>query len=117
MRISDWSSDVCSSDLKLAAFGCTVLATNGAHPLKPDAGVQVATVEDIQKSADAIILHVPLSEETHHLVDTSFISACKRKPLLINVSRGGLVSNEAVLDALEDEIGRASCRERVCQYV
>src|SRR3546814_343032 len=87
---------------KLAAFGCTVLATNGAHPLKPDAGVQVATVEDIQKSADAIILHVPLSEETHHLVDTSFISACKRKPLLINVSRGGLVSNEAVLDALED---------------
>jgi tRNA A-37 threonylcarbamoyl transferase component Bud32 len=60
----------------------------------------------VQNNADAIILHVPLTSETHHLVDEKFNSACKHKPLLINVSRGGLVSNEAVLDALAD--GRLS---------
>jgi D-3-phosphoglycerate dehydrogenase len=91
---------------KLAAFGCTVLATNGDYPVTAEAGVQSATIQDIQNSADAIILHVPLTSETHHLVDESFISACKRKPLLVNVSRGGLVSNEAVLAALAD--GRLS---------
>ncbi|MFM0231354.1 NAD(P)-dependent oxidoreductase [Paraburkholderia sediminicola] len=95
-----------ASGRKLAAFGCTVLATNGDYPVTAEAGVQAATVEDIQNSADAIILHVPLTNETHHLVDESFISACKHKPLLINVSRGGLVSNEAILDALAD--GRLS---------
>jgi tRNA A-37 threonylcarbamoyl transferase component Bud32 len=83
-----------------------VLATNGDYPVTAEAGVQSATIQDIQNSADAIILHVPLTSETHHLVDESFISACKRKPLLVNVSRGGLVSNEAVLAALAD--GRLS---------
>jgi D-3-phosphoglycerate dehydrogenase len=91
---------------KLAALGCTVLATNGDYPVTADAGVMAASVQDIQNNADAIILHVPLTSETHHLVDGSFISGCKHKPLLINVSRGGLVSNEAVLDALAD--GRLS---------
>jgi phosphoglycerate dehydrogenase-like enzyme len=64
-------------------------------------GVFVASIEQIQKDADAIVLHLPLTDATHHLVDDAFLAACARKPILINVSRGGLVDNDALLRALD----------------
>jgi len=64
-------------------------------------GVVVATTEVIQHEADAILLHLPLTEKTHHLVDDAFIAQCRRKPFLINVSRGGLIDNDALIRALD----------------
>jgi D-3-phosphoglycerate dehydrogenase len=93
---------------KLAAgFGCRVLVNSRA--LLRDRGVGVgletnivtAAVPDIQRDADAIVLHLPLSADTRHLVSTSFLNACARRPYLINVSRGGLIDNDALIDALD----------------
>lgn len=64
-------------------------------------GVIAATVELIQLEADAIVLHLPLTSTTQHMINDAFLAACRRKPLLINVSRGGLVDNEALVRALE----------------
>ena len=47
------------------------------------------------------ILHLPLTPATKHFIDAKFLAGCARKPVLVNVSRGGLVDNEALLRALE----------------
>lgn len=61
----------------------------------------VATLDQIAEQADAIALHLPLTNESKHLVDDAFLRRCRRKPLLINVSRGALVHNAALIRALD----------------
>ena len=56
--------------------------------------------------ADAITLHVPLTEATRHLVDDASIAAMARAPIVVNTSRGPLVDMDAALAALDD--GRLS---------
>ena len=84
---------------KLAAFGCTVLAVDNAPiPLQP--GVEQVPMTVLQERADAIVLHVPLLDSTRGMVDDGFIAGCRKQPLLVNVSRGGLVNNAALLRGL-----------------
>lgn len=88
-------------------FGCRVLVTSpslmSAHAemteLSP--GVFTASLATLQREADAIILHLPLLPTTQHLVDKTFLRACVRRPVLINVSRGGLVDTAALVQALD----------------
>ncbi len=88
-------------------FGCRVLALSRSLLKVPGAGqavqpgVMVADLETIQREADAIILHAPLTPQTQHLFNDAFSATLQRKPLLINVSRGGLVDNNALLRALD----------------
>lgn len=85
---------------KLRAFGCQVLAASPSFE-KSDDWAQPADLARIQRDADAIILHAPLTQQTNGLIDAPFLKACRRRPLLINVSRGGLVDNSALIAALD----------------
>ena len=84
---------------KLAAFGCTVLAVDNA-PIPARPGVEQVHMAVLQERSDAIVLHVPLLDSTRGLVDDDFVAGCRRQPLLVNVSRGGLVDNAALLRGL-----------------
>jgi len=53
------------------------------------------------ETADFVSLHAPLTAENHHLVGGKTLAMMKRKPLLINTARGGLVDLEAVTAALD----------------
>lgn len=85
---------------KLAGFGCRILAADPA-PHAPPEGVEKVALSHIQAEADVIVLHLPLVEATRHIVDDAFIAACARKPLIVNVSRGGLIDNDALVRGLE----------------
>src|SRR3546814_7246502 len=123
MRISDWSSDVSSSDLRPSA--------HARHPDTDTAGtIGRPTMSQAQAARDPNAYFVP-----HHSRWPLFASVA------LFVTRGGLASwfNEASYGKatffvgiagmivilfkwfadviLESEIGRASCRERVCQSV
>ena len=50
--------------------------------------------------ADVVVLAVPLTETTKHLVDAAFLAAMKRLALLVNVSRGPIVDTDALLASL-----------------
>jgi glyoxylate reductase len=52
-------------------------------------------------ASDIVSLHVPLSQETHHLIDAAALAKMKRGAYLINTSRGPLVDEEALCDALD----------------
>jgi len=64
-------------------------------------GIPQAAVPEIFETCDIISLHLPLSKETHHLISEAAIAQMQRKPILINVSRGGLVDSAALSRALQ----------------
>lgn len=61
----------------------------------------VPTLADALRVADVISLHVPLAPETHHLINAMTIAQMKRGAFLINSARGGLVDEQAVIEALD----------------
>lgn len=87
---------------KIGAFGCRVLAVGPRIPNGSpyDDAVQTASIETVQAEADVIILHAPLTAATNNMVDDAFLSRCAARPLIVNVSRGGLIDNDALLRAL-----------------
>ena len=84
----------------LAGLGCRVLAYDHM-PITDFPGMEAADLEMIQDQADAIILHLPLTETTRDIVGDDFIRRCRRTPLLVNVSRSGLVDHAALLRGLD----------------
>jgi D-3-phosphoglycerate dehydrogenase len=88
-------------------FGCRVLVTSptllrdGFLGRTLDGRIFVADLATMQRDADAIVLHAPLTQVTQHLVNEGFLAGCLRKPLVVNVSRGGLVDNDALVRALD----------------
>jgi D-3-phosphoglycerate dehydrogenase len=63
--------------------------------------IKVASIAAIQAQADAIVLHMPLTADNRKMVNASFVAGLKRKPLIVNVSRGGLIDNAALLSGLD----------------
>src|SRR3546814_2108602 len=86
MRISDWSSDVCSSDLPF-------LASAGAASIRKTVG-------------PVSVMPMPLQTFTPRPANS-----------LIWVAGSGAPPQPQLRTREKSEIGRASCRERVCQYV
>jgi|TARA_B110000967_G_C18892945_1_gene568590 D-3-phosphoglycerate dehydrogenase len=60
------------------------------------------TLEDLLKKSDYISLHVPLVEATKNLINVENLKYFKPDARLINLSRGGIVNSNDVIDALED---------------
>jgi D-lactate dehydrogenase len=57
--------------------------------------------EDLLRRSDVISLYIPLSPQTHHMINRDTLALCKPGVVLINTARGGLVDTEALLVALE----------------
>lgn len=62
--------------------------------------IKCGTLDEIIESADVISLHLPLNENTKHLINTESIAKMKNGVIIINASRGGIIDEEAALDAL-----------------
>ncbi|WP_192037078.1 D-2-hydroxyacid dehydrogenase [Halomonas sp. YLGW01] len=60
------------------------------------------TLHGLAPQADVVSLHCPLTEESHHLVDAALIDRLKDDALLINCARGGIIEEQAALEALRD---------------
>ena len=56
---------------------------------------------ELVSQVDYLSLHCPLTEETRDLVDASVLAAMKPSAFLINCARGGIVNEQALLDALK----------------
>ena len=62
--------------------------------------VCIKSLDEFIERSNIITIHVPYCESNHHLVDRNFISKMKVGSILINTSRGGIVDEEALYDAL-----------------
>jgi D-3-phosphoglycerate dehydrogenase len=85
---------------KAAAFGATVLAQD-VMPVQDAGPATIVSLEELLAKSDVVILHTPLAASTHHMVDRNFIAAMRSRSVLINVSRGPLVDNDALVEGLQ----------------
>ena len=66
-----------------------------------DAGIQqLATLDELLKACDIVTLHMPANDDTAGMVNEAFLSKMKDGAMLINTSRGELVDEAAVLNAI-----------------
>ncbi|MBP6485862.1 MAG: D-2-hydroxyacid dehydrogenase, partial [Moraxella sp.] len=79
-------------------FGMTVLIAE--HQNRPPRNSDYSAFDDVLAQSDVITLHCPLTEQTQHLVNANTIAKMTKKPLIINVARGGVVDSQAVADAV-----------------
>ncbi len=63
--------------------------------------VTETTLENLQQRSDIISFHVPLTKETVHYADEEFFNKCKKQILLLNTSRGKVVSEKALCKSLK----------------
>jgi D-3-phosphoglycerate dehydrogenase len=84
---------------KLDALGMTVLGHDIVAPPEPTPAQQV-DLDRLRAEADIVIVHLPLTDDTHHLIDAPFLAGLKPGAFLINVSRGPVVDNDALIEAL-----------------
>lgn len=66
-------------------------------------GVEPASIEEIFTHSDYITIHVPLTEVTHNLVNKKNISKMKKNAVIVNTSRGPIIHEEDLIDALINE--------------
>lgn len=77
-----------------------------ACELKPDFafgkkyGLKWVSKDELFRNSDLVTLHIPHNKQNHHYVDRNTISMMKTGSFLINTSRGGIVDEEALTDAL-----------------
>ena len=88
---------------KIGALGPTVLAHD---PQVSDAdvlsrGARPVALDELLRQSDYVSLHVPLTAETHHLIGAPELALMKPTAHLINVARGRLVDQAALVDALQ----------------
>ena len=88
-----------STAQKLNGFGARVLAyTRSAQAEK---GVEFVSLDRVLRESDAVIVHIPLTPETKHLLNRERLAAMKPGAILINVSRGAVVDTNALIEALQ----------------
>lgn len=87
------------------ALGMTVIAHDPAipdtAPAWKESGVAPTPLEGVLKAADIISLHVPLTDKTRNLIGPAALSKMKASAILINTSRGNIVDEPALGDALK----------------
>jgi len=84
-------------------FGCRVLV-HDPQPAQDWAfaqGVTYAPLDEVLAQSDVLSLHLPLTSQSHYLLNATTLSAMKRGAYLINTSRGKLVDTVALIQALK----------------
>ncbi|MES2299201.1 MAG: D-2-hydroxyacid dehydrogenase [Pseudomonadota bacterium] len=80
------------------AFGMQV-AVSTRSPIS-DADALALALDQLLETSDVVSLHLPLNEQTRHLIGAPQLARMKRSALLINTARGGLVDEAALAQAL-----------------
>lgn len=95
---------------RLEPFGCRIVAVrNGKNELSQTNVEMIPTPEEAVPEADHVVIGLPLTEKTHHIVNDRLMKLMKPGAHLVNIARGDIVDQEALFENLESgQISRAS---------
>lgn len=99
---------------RLSGFGCKVIF----HDILPDLSDEYATqvsLEELKQSAEVLSLHIPLTSETHYLIDETFIAEMKNDFYFVNTARGKNVKTKYLVEALKSGKVKGTCLD-VLEY-
>ncbi|MBX6766314.1 MAG: D-glycerate dehydrogenase [Actinomadura rubrobrunea] len=81
------------------AFDMKIVATP-SRSAPPDDDVEFLELPELLERSDVVTLHCPLTERTRHLIDAAALRRMKPTAILINTARGGIVDEDALVEAL-----------------
>ena len=99
---------------RLSGFGVKVIF----HDILPNLSDEFATqvsLDTLKNEADILSLHIPITNETHHLIDAQFISGMKKDFYFINTARGKNVKTSDLVEAIRSGKVRGACLD-VLEY-
>lgn len=99
---------------RLSGFGCKVIF----HDILPNLSDEFATqvsLEELKEKAEVLSLHIPLSDETHYLIDSEFISEMKNNFYFINTARGKNLETKSLVEAIKSGKVKGACLD-VLEY-
>lgn len=76
------------------ALGCRVIYNRSSRDENS------VSIDELMKGSDIISLHVPLTDKTRNMINREKLALCKKKPIIVNVSRGAVWDEEAVAEAV-----------------
>ncbi len=93
-----------------AAFGASVIyySTTGKNINQEYESV---SLNDLLKNSDVISIHAPLNDNTKNLISQNALQTMKKSSILINVGRGGIVNEEDLASALNDDVIAGACMD------
>lgn len=96
---------------RFKAFGVHIIGVDLFEPAGQyyDEFVHISRLNDALEKTDVLVLTLPLTDETYHLIDAECFEIMKSNAVLINISRGKVVDEIALTDALKEKrIGGAT---------
>lgn len=87
---------------RLSGFGVKVISYDKYKIAYSDAYTKEADLQSIFEQTDILSLHLPLTEETHYLVDAQFIDNFKKDIYIINTSRGKVIKTSDLVKKIEE---------------
>ena len=98
------TGDIGSAVAELGlAYGCQVIAYNRSKNQELiDKGIEYKALAEVLKISDIVTIHIPLTDETKHLIDNEKIAMMKKSSFLINTAVGPIVDNDALAEALHN---------------
>lgn len=86
---------------RLMGFGANVIAYDRYKTGFSNDWINEANMDQVFAEADILSLHIPLTEETNHLVNKDYISRFRKPIYIINTSRGQCVNTSDLIDAID----------------
>lgn len=85
------------------ALGMKPIAYDIAAPEAVPQGCRLVGLDDVFRQSDVVSLHCPLTSENHRIVNEQRLAMMKKEAFLINTSRGPLIDEQALAQALNDD--------------
>lgn len=83
------------------AFGMDIIATRASDKPTPEPAIRLVDLETLVKSADHLVIAAPISDATRHLLNATRLKAMKSDAHIVNIARGGIIDQEALLAELD----------------
>lgn len=86
----------------LSGFDCKILAYDPfpkKEMMEAD-GVELVSLEELLSRSDAVSIHVPYTEQTHHMINRETLRQMKPTAVIVNTARGNIIDEEALYEAL-----------------
>lgn len=94
---------------RFQAFDCRVTGVDRRSCENPffDRLLPMERLDAVLEEADIVVLCLPLTEQTHHMMDEKRLQTMKPGAILVNIARGQIVDTEALISALNGRLGGA----------
>ena len=87
---------------RFKAFGCKIIGVDvyTYYDINYDAIIDINSLDSVLPESDIVILTLPLTEQTHHLINAQKLKLLKKNAVLVNIARGAVLDTEALIETI-----------------